>query len=112
MGDCNGKRTHRAFHGEETTPAGAKAQWSASLRALCPPAYLPDATWWSGMRCMDFGEDRGAFFNSNVRSLRSPQPRCSDEHFFASPDAERASRHYAIGVKDNALPVWYGERCV
>jgi hypothetical protein len=33
----------RAFHGEETAPAGAEAQWSASLRALRSLAYLPHA---------------------------------------------------------------------
>ena len=96
MGDGDGKRTHRAFHGEETAPAGAEAQWSASLRALCSPAYLPHAAWGSGLRCLDSGADRGPLFDCHVRPVRSPQPRCRDEHFLASSDAERASQHHAI----------------
>ena len=54
MVDCNGKR-RRAFHGEETAPAGTSAQWRASICALFPPAYIPNAVGGSGLRCLDPG---------------------------------------------------------
>jgi hypothetical protein len=97
MVGCNGERTHRAFHGEETAPAGTEAEWSAPLRALCSPAYLPHPAWGSGLRCLDSGSDRGPLFDCHVRPVCSPQPRCRDEHFLASPNAERASWYHPIG---------------
>jgi hypothetical protein len=88
---------HRSFDGEETTPAGAEAQWSVTLRALRSPAYLPHAAWGSGLRCLDSGADRGPLFHRHVRPVRSPQPRCGDEHLFPSPDAERTAPRNKIG---------------
>jgi hypothetical protein len=48
MGDGDGKRTHRAFDGEETASAGVEAQWSPSLRDVRSQAHLPHAAWGSG----------------------------------------------------------------
>ena len=81
MGDGDGKRTHRAFHSEETAPAGAEAQWSASLRALRSPAYVPHAAWGSGLRRLDAGTDRRTLFDRHVRPVRSSQRRCSPQRF-------------------------------
>ncbi len=98
VGDSDSKRSRRAFYSEEAAPAGAKAQWSAPLRSLRSPSYLPHAAWGSGLRCLDSGADRGPLFDCHVRAVRSPQPGCRDEHFFPPPDAERASCFDAIGI--------------
>jgi hypothetical protein len=63
LGRCYGDPLRKSTKSRQFSFAN---EWSASLRALCPPAYLPDATWWSGMRCLDFGADRGPLFDCNV----------------------------------------------